>query len=122
MNLKFWQKPTELEQAEKRLQTLQDARRRVEIAKELQYESSRLEALQAQGEPFYEPPRATPTLPRTLTIPVPIYETNSCGYPFSPAIKYEQVTLPAGDARFEQDPIFGYAQSPLDPWAAATTS
>ena len=104
-------KPDELAEAKARYEALRDERQKKELANAINYETSRLEHLQALGKPYYEPLAVVPQREQTVRIPVPVYEhDDKTGYPWKQTMHFEQVA-------FEQDPMFGWPTNPLYPFA-----
>ena len=100
-----------LDQQKARYLALRTKRQEQELANALAYESSRLEYLESQGTPVYQPPRQQP-MPSLVPSRVPIlhYEEDSTThYPFVPRVRYESVDR----KHYEQDPLFGWLVDPL---------
>ncbi len=83
------------------------------MANALAYESSRLEYLESQGTPVYQPPTSHGRTAAAMVpsrVPVFSYETDSTTkYPFVPRVHYESMDR----KHYEQDPLFGWLVDPL---------
>jgi hypothetical protein len=101
---------TELDRQRAILRDRVDRIRELETRNALALASSRLERLEADGVPFYRDPTPPPLQQsRPALVPVLCYETNEAGFPYVPAVK------------FEQDPLFGWNDGNLIGWDLSST-